>query len=123
MSKMTDGLAHELWAMAQTLPGEGIEDAVARIAARLRGESKRGLAIGAIKYADNRGPHIEWDTKMPPVGTKLYAQPEFAAVGDSVRSLPARWRELKWFSRLSKYDVARQLSDELEAALAVDTPK
>lgn len=32
-------LAHELWALAQCTPGEGIEDAVLRIAARLQHES------------------------------------------------------------------------------------
>ena len=39
----SDGLAHEIWAAAQTAPGEGIEDAVERIAAllarRIEGES------------------------------------------------------------------------------------
>lgn len=33
-----DELAHELWSAAQLAPGEGIEDGVERIAARLRAE-------------------------------------------------------------------------------------
>ena len=39
----SDDLAHEIWAASQTVPGEGIEDAVERIAAllarRIEGES------------------------------------------------------------------------------------
>ena len=31
-----DELAHEIWAAAQTVPGEGIEDAVERVAALMR---------------------------------------------------------------------------------------
>jgi len=31
--KVSDDLAHEIWAAAQTAPGEGIEDAVERVAA------------------------------------------------------------------------------------------
>ena len=33
--KVSDDLAHEIWAAAQTAPGEGIEDAVERVAALL----------------------------------------------------------------------------------------
>jgi predicted Zn-ribbon and HTH transcriptional regulator len=57
-----DALAHEIWAVAQLAPGEGIVDGVARIASLLRRE-----AHPAITHCDNCG--CDWlDNGLNPVG-------------------------------------------------------
>ena len=57
-----DALAHEIWAVAQLAPGEGIVDGVARIAALLR-----KAAHPAIIHCDNCG--CDWlDNGLNPIG-------------------------------------------------------
>lgn len=77
-------LTHEIWAVAQLAPGEGIVDGVARIASLLRRE-----AHPAITHCDNCG--CDWlDNGLNPIGCpycKLSAETE--ALRESLAALKA----------------------------------
>ena len=60
--EILDALAHEIWAVAQLAPGEGIVDGAARIAAVLR-----KAAHPAITHCEGCG--CDWlDNGLNPVG-------------------------------------------------------
>ncbi|MCA8198315.1 nuclear transport factor 2 family protein [Burkholderia vietnamiensis] len=74
-----DALAHEVWSAAQRAPGEGIEDAVQRIAAILsRSPAMAAEVVGIVHRPALNGQDfsVEW-LKSPPAG-KLYAAPQTA---------------------------------------------
>src|SRR5690554_4813036 len=63
-------LAHEIWAAAQLVPGEGIVDGVARVEALLR-----KAPHPAVTHCDNCG--CDWlDNGLNPVGCPYCKQPD-----------------------------------------------
>ncbi|MEZ7521073.1 hypothetical protein [Burkholderia vietnamiensis] len=79
-AKGADALAHEVWAAAQLVPGEGIEDGVQRIAAILsRSPAMAAEAVAIVDESDD-GLFVEilYGANGSPLkcGDKLYAAPQ-----------------------------------------------
>ncbi|MDN8068788.1 hypothetical protein [Burkholderia vietnamiensis] len=77
--KGADALAHEVWAAAQLVPGEGIEDGVQRIAAILsRSPAMAAEAVGIVHRPAFNGQDFSVEWLSPPSAGKLYAAPQLA---------------------------------------------
>ena len=81
--KTRKALAHEIWAVAQLAPGEGIVDGVDRIVSLLRREGYPA----AITHCDNCG--CDWlDNGLNPVGCPYCEKIDWRAVNTELLPLP-----------------------------------
>ncbi|WP_322080138.1 hypothetical protein [Burkholderia cenocepacia] len=113
-AKGADALAHEVWSAAQRAPGEGIEDAVQRIAAILsRSPAMAAEAVAIVDESDD-GLFVEilYGANGSPLkcGDKLYAAPQPAQAAMPVLTNAMR-------AVITNESGAYQSADDLYAAL------
>lgn len=76
-----EGISHEIWAAAQLVPGEGIEDGVSRIVsilAALASPAAQAQPVAEVRDVVGAGPNdvgIRWRGGIVSPGTLLYALP------------------------------------------------
>ena len=116
--EILDALAHEIWAVAQLAPGEGIVDGVDRIVALLR-----KVPHPAITHCDKCG--CDWlDNGLNPIGCPYceLRQERRTAMTESVKSPERIWIEISGVgSPVTEYiraDKLEELAAENEALRA-----
>ncbi|MBM6427889.1 hypothetical protein JQC70_22295 [Burkholderia contaminans] len=121
-AKEADALAHEVWSAAQRAPGEGIEDAVQRVAAILsRSPAMAAEAVAIVDESDD-GLFVEilYGANGSPLkcGDKLYAAPQPAQADARVGLTDEQRDVLTWAIGRANSQGEDACADVLRSILA-----